>query len=113
VIEKTETLREEHDAVLNSLGARRSTLHLAHAAVSGFVSLTFLAVGAKTWWDYSEYDPEYYQGSLIIAAAAGLYSAVRLIIGRGHFKRERVALRRLLTLRRELGVDDPSVMLPN
>ncbi len=113
VIEKTETLRAEHDAVLSSLSARRSTLHLAHAAVSGFIGLTLVAVAAKLWWDYSEYNPEYFEGSLALAAMAGLYSLVRLVIGRGHFKRERVALGRLLSLRRELGVDDPAVMLPN
>ncbi len=112
VIESTAELRAEHDAVLSALSERRSMLHLAHGAVSALISATFLAASAKLWWDFSEYDPQYYQGALAISAATACYAVVRFIIGRGHFKRERVELGRLRTLRRELGVDDPQVMLP-
>jgi cytochrome bd-type quinol oxidase subunit 1 len=113
VIESTADLRAEHDAVLSALSVRRSMLHLAHGAVSALVSGTFLAASAKLWWDFSEYDPEYYQTALAVCAVTACYSVVRFLIGRGHFKRERVELVRLRTLRRELGVDDPRVMLPN
>jgi hypothetical protein len=112
VTESTD-LRAEHDAVLSALSARESTLHLAHGAVSALVCLTFLAASAKLWWDFSEYNPEYYQGALAVSVSAALYAVVRVLVGRVHFKRERIELGRLRSLRRALGVDDPSVMLPS
>jgi hypothetical protein len=104
-------LRSEHDAVLAAISSRRSTLHLAHGAVSAIVAFVFLAASAKLWWDFSEYEPEYYQAALGVTGVALLYSVVRFLIGRVDFKKERIQLARLRVLRRELGVDDHSALL--
>lgn len=105
-------LRAEHDQVLLRLSARSSMVHLAHAVVSAFICLTFLAASAKFWWDFSEYHPEYFQASLGVATAAIVYAAVRGAVGARHFRRERVELSRLIELRTQLRIDDAANLLP-
>jgi hypothetical protein len=105
-------LRAEHDEVLARLSSRRSMVHVAHAAVAGFVAAIFLSAAAKLWWDFSEYHPELYQASLVVSGLGALYAGVRATLGFIDFRRERGELVRLRHLRATLRIDDPATSLP-
>lgn len=106
-------LRTQHDDLLARLASRQSTLHFAHAAVSGFISLILLGAAGKLWWDFSEVDPEWAIASGALGLAVMIYSLTRYVLGKRTLARELADLEKLKTLRRELGVDDPAAMLPS
>ncbi|MFO0599453.1 MAG: hypothetical protein U0228_29375 [Myxococcaceae bacterium] len=101
-------LRAEHDAVLAEVETRRSTLHFAHAAVSLFLSISFVGSGLRL-----EVKPEFDLPSSAapIAIAVGVlvfsYSVVRGVLGARAYANERRRIARLLELRQAIGLDAP------
>ena len=102
-----ESLRAEHDQVLEALSTRVSTLHYAHAAVSLFVAIICLSTAAMFWWDYWIAMPQAAISSGVAGALALLYSLSRLTFGLQASGREKSQLVRLLDLRRTLQLDAP------
>lgn len=105
-----EALRTEHDAVLSSLATRGSTKHFANAAVSVFVALMLGGTTARLWWEGQRPDWTMLAGCLTLLVLA--YAALRLGLGTGAHKKERVQLGRLRELRAALGVDAPAPLKP-
>jgi len=100
-------LRAEHDAVLASLHTRSSTLHFAHAAVSFFFAISLGGSAGKLWWDYSVDEPTWWMIAGCLSAAAFTYSMVRLVLATRSYRSERTQVDRLLSLRKEIGLDAP------
>ena len=102
-----ETLRSEHDAVLQTLEARASTRHFAHAAVSFFFSVSVAGTAGKVWWDYAVEEPTWWKVAAALAGAIFTYSVTRAVLGVKSYRSERVQVDRLLSLRKQIGLDAP------
>lgn len=100
-------LRAEHDAVLASLETRSSTLHFAHAAVSFFFAVSLGGTAGKLWWDYAVEEPTWWMIAAGLSGAVLAYSLVRLVLATRSYRSERTQVDRLLTLRKEIGLDAP------
>jgi len=106
------SLRAEHDQLMARLSARRSMEHFAHAAISLFVAVIVGGASTMLFWEEGE---AYAVPSAVGAAlAVGLlaYAWVRYLRGRSARAAEHREFERLSALRRSLGIDDPSAMLP-
>lgn len=105
-------LRAEHDHLMARLSTRKSTEHFAHAAVSTFIGLILAGAAGKLFWDSQL---KFVQFVIAIAAVAGvllLYALVRYLKGHSTLAVEHKEFERLSALRRSLGIDDPSSLLP-
>jgi hypothetical protein len=102
-----QTLKAEHDAVLESISTRGSTKHFAHAAVSLMVCFMLAGTFANMLLEKSgaHADDAVWVG--VLSGLVMAYSAVRLVLALRMNARERMQLARLLDLRRELGFEMP------
>lgn len=104
--------RQQHDALLAELSLRVSVTHFAHAAVSGLVcgiagSLSLGLVHGETQ------GPPWLVGlAAVVSGVAGGYSLLRALLGARDRTRENLKIAAMARLRRELGLDDPAVLLP-
>jgi hypothetical protein len=104
--------RQQHDALLAELSLRVSVTHFAHAAVSGLVcaiagSLSVGLVHGETK------GPQWLVVlAAVVSGLAGTYSLVRILLGGQTRARENLKIAAMAKLRRELGLDDPAVLLP-
>lgn len=103
------SLRAEHDVVLSSLATRQSTLHFAHSAVSGLLTIALAGTAGKLWWDWSTIHPEWFLCCIAVACLVAAYSLVHLALGSRANGKERIQLKRLVELRKSLELDGPVV----
>jgi hypothetical protein len=106
--------RRELDRLQAQVATRASTLHQAHAAVATFLSLLAFSFAALSTW--GKYATEAAGQLAPIGIACGavllLYTAFRFVLSLRANKREREIIAQLVSLRRELQVEDPSALLP-
>lgn len=108
----TDHQRAELDRLQGQLAARQSILHFAHAAVSLLASFVFGSAAGRVLWRPDTLSP---QAAYVLAGLSGafaLYAVLRFVLGRQDRAVEQVRVRSLMALRHELGLDDPSVLLP-
>ena len=105
-------LRSEYDALQQRLAARESIAHYAHAAISIFLGLVFAGGASKLFWDYQLEYLEVVATFCLLSFGLLTHAVARLSLGRRAMTREDVAVKQLTSLRAELGLDDPSVLLP-
>src|SRR5262249_54439324 len=96
-----------------ALASRASTVHFAHAGVSTVAALIFSGASAKLFWD-ARNSLQFGLGVMAAALAFGLlsYAAFRYTRGRRLMREELDRYALFQALRRRLGLDDPSVLLP-
>ncbi len=105
-------LRAEHDAMLASLSARKSTFHFAHAAVSIFVACIFAGAAWKLSIDLEyAWAPSLVLPAAVVALLALAYGSFRLIAGQRVLRTEVEAFERLKSLRQQLKLDDPQTFV--
>jgi hypothetical protein len=106
-----EELRSQLERLQGSLAARQSILHFAHAGVATLVAFILAGAATKLFWD-SPRTP--FLGFAAAAAALGLvgYGASRYLQGRRELAGELKRYGDLLELRRQLRLDNPSLLLP-
>jgi protein-S-isoprenylcysteine O-methyltransferase Ste14 len=109
-----EDRRRELDRLQAQVATRASTLHQAHAAIATFLSLLAFSFAAMTTW--GKYATESTEELAPVGIACGavllLYTLFRVVLGLRANKREREIIAQLVSLRRELQVEDPSALLP-
>ena len=93
------------------LATRQSTTCFAQAAVSLVVALIFSGAAAKLFWDSAKVP---YLGIAFAALSLGLalYAVLRYGRGRALLRGELAQYERMLDLRRALGLEDVSQLLP-
>jgi hypothetical protein len=104
--------QEALEALQRELSARESVLHFAHAAVSTILALIAAGTSAKMYWDLTGERTIYAAPVLGFASVCFVYGAIRYLIGRRVLKRELESFAKLQSLRRQLGRDDTSKLLP-
>lgn len=104
--------RVELERLQQELSTRQSTTHFAHAAVSLMVAMIIAGASAKLFWDSVKVP---YVGILAAAVAVGLaaYSVRHYRRGKRALKGEVADFERMQGLKRDLGLDDPSKLLPS
>lgn len=105
-------LRAEHDQLMARLSTRRSTEHFAHAAVSTFIGLILAGAAGKLFWDTQLKFVEWVLVGAVVGVGLLLYALGRYLKGRWTLAAEHREFERLSALRRALGIDDPSSLLP-
>jgi hypothetical protein len=113
------------EGLQKELASRASTVHFAHAGVASVAAFIFLCASCKLLWDaygprvlhpfWEAHRPLVAQLAAMAAAVSlGLasYAVSRFIRGRKVLRRELERFAEFMALRRRLGVDDPSVLLP-
>lgn len=100
------------DTLQGALHSRKSTFHLAHASVSLLVAMIAASTAAKLFWDYELGELALFGAAVIIALVMFTHAFVRWALGRRALAKELVLFAELKDLRRTLGLDDPSVLLP-
>lgn len=106
--------RDALAALQLELATRRSVVHFAHFAVSTILGLIGSGTVAKLFWDL-DLKPATEIFIWPVASLSGalfLYGLVRYVFGKHALKKELVSFERLQALRRELNLEDPSVLLP-
>src|SRR5262245_6803383 len=104
--------RSRLDTLQAELNARRSTFHFAHAAVSLLIAVLTGCTGAKYYWDYRLEELPTLSAVVGLSAALFVYGFVNWAMGRRALKRELTLFDELKGLRQNLGLDDPSALLP-
>lgn len=107
----SEDLQRQLEQLQAELATRSSTLRFAHAGVSMICSLIVAGAAAKLSWDTPKY---YWIGLGVGAVAIGLwcYGLACYRQGKRFLARELESFEALKSLRRRLGLDDPSALLP-
>ncbi|MEW6431872.1 MAG: hypothetical protein AB1730_10220 [Myxococcota bacterium] len=105
-------LRAEHDQLMARLSTRQSTEHFAHAAVSTFIGLILAGAAGKLFWDVQMRFVEWAIAGAAVGVGLLLYALVRYLKGHSALAAEHREFVRLSALRRALGIDDPSSLLP-
>jgi hypothetical protein len=95
-----------------ALNARRSIFHLAHAALSGLIGLIAAGTAGRLYWDYGLDQLPLLGAAVVVATIMLAHASVRWVLGRRELGRELAWLSELKDLRRTLGLDDPSLLLP-
>ena len=96
------------------LATRQSVLHFAHCAVAVILALIAAGTAGKMTWDFG-IRPEvdvFIPAVGVFSGLCFLYGLVRYLFGRRALKKELVSFAQLQALRRQLGLDDPSGLLP-
>jgi hypothetical protein len=104
--------RSRLDSLQAQLNVRRSVFHFAHAAVSLLIAVIAACTGAKYFWDYQLDDLPVLAAVLGVSSVLFIYGFVHWALGRRALKRELTLFDELKGLRHDLGVDDPSALLP-
>lgn len=104
--------QEALEALQRELSARQSVLHFAHAAVSTILALIAAGAAAKLFWDLSLEKAIYALPVAALSACIFGYAIIRYAIGRRALKRELESFARLQSLRRQLNLENPSLLLP-
>jgi hypothetical protein len=104
--------RAELETLQAQLADRASTVHFARSAVSLVAALILSAASAKLFWDSHKFP---WLGVLAGVASVSLavFSVWNYRSGKRNLKREMELFQSVQTLRRKLGMDDPSVLLPS
>ena len=104
--------RARHDTLQSQLHSRKSVFHFAHAAVSLLLALIAAGVAATLFADEQLAHLSIF--ALVTATSGGLflYGFVRWGVGRQALAREVTLFAEMQVLRRALGFDDPSALLP-
>jgi hypothetical protein len=107
----TQNLHEQLARLQEALSTRQSTLLFAHSGVSFIAALIFGGATGKLFWDSTRAP---YVAWLGLALTLGLltYGLVRYRKGRTVLADELVRYETMLELRRRLGLDDPTALLP-
>lgn len=74
-------------------------------------ALIVACAAAKLFWDSQKF-PFLGLGAAVVSVSLALYSVVKYRTGKRHLEREMAIFHSVQTLRRSLGMDDPSVLLP-
>lgn len=90
--------------------SRSSVLHYTHGAVSLLLCSMFGGAGVRLWWEYGP--TPWAMTASLVGIALFVYAAVRLVLGRSAMSLEKQRFAELQTLRKRLGFDEPSSMLP-
>jgi hypothetical protein len=105
--------RRELDRLQAQVASRTSIVHLAHGAVSTLFALMILALAGLFEWGKNVRDVTAYAPPVALAGLALLlYAASRYVLAYRAHLREVVIFAELQSLRRELRLEDPSVLLP-
>lgn len=93
------------------LADRASTTQFAHSGVSLVFALMLAGAAAKLFWDSFHFPV---LGVMAATAALGLstYAVIQYLRGKRSLVNEMTMFDSVLDLRRGLGMDDPSVLLP-
>jgi hypothetical protein len=94
------------------LNARRSILHLAHAAISLLIAVVAACTAARLFWDYELDELPLLGAAMLIAVIMFVHGFVRWGLGRRALDRETAQFAELKELRSSLGLDDPNLLLP-
>jgi hypothetical protein len=108
---ETQSLHEQLERLQEALSTRQSTLLFAHAGVSFIVAVIFGCATGKLFWDSARAPYVAWLG-LALTLGLAIYGAVRYRQGRTVLADELVRYESMLELRRRLGLDDPTVLLP-
>ncbi len=106
-----QNLHEQLERLQGALATRQSTLLFAQAGLSTIVALILGGATAKLFWD-SARAPHLAWLGVAVTAGLFLYGLVRYRRGRTVLADELVRYAAMLELRRRLGLDDPSALLP-
>jgi len=107
--------RRELDRLQAQIATRTSILHLAHGAVSTIFSLMIYGLAALFQWGKHKPDAVTPHYALHVAGAASallLFSLTCFWLAYRAHLREVVLFAELQSLRRELKLEDPSLLLP-
>lgn len=111
--------RDELQRLQAELASRRSIVHYAHAAVALLATLILGSAFLKLYTDQQRlvgWGRSEYRGAglllLGVAAVALSYAIIRALLGRRRMKQEATQYARMLALRKQLNLDDPSALLP-
>jgi hypothetical protein len=103
--------RAELDQLQSELASRESITHFARTAVSTTVALLLGGGVAKLFVD-STRTPYLAWGGTVVVLGVVVFATVQYVRGRRAMKSENERIERMLALRRELRLDDPSALLP-
>jgi hypothetical protein len=103
--------RAQLESLQAELSDRASTVHFARSAVTLVGALIMASASGKLFWD-SKHFP--FAGILAALVSLGLaaFSVHNYRRGKRHLAREMQIFDSVQSLRRTLGMDDPSVLLP-
>lgn len=107
----SEDLHRQLEQLQAELATRSSTLRFAHAGIAMICSLIIAGAAAKLCWD----SPKHYWIGLSVGAVAialWCYGLACYRRGKRLLARELERFEALKSLRRTLGLDDPSLLLP-
>ncbi|MET0403075.1 MAG: hypothetical protein ABW123_11760 [Cystobacter sp.] len=107
----TQTLREQFDRLQEALSTRQSTELFAHAGGAFIVALILGGATGKLFWD-SLRTPWLAWLGLLATVALIVFGMQRLGRARAVLADELARYATMLELRRQLGLDNPSVLLP-
>lgn len=107
----TQNLHEQLERLQEALSTRQSINLFAHAGVSSVVALILGGATAKLFWD-SARAPHVAWLGLSLTLGLVVYAVARYRKGRTVLADELVRYESMLELRRRLGLDDPSALLP-
>ncbi len=108
---ETQNLHEQLERLQEALSTRQSTLLFAHAGVSLIVALILGGATAKLFWDSAKAPHVAWLG-LAVSLGLSVYALLRYRKGRTVLADELVRYETMLELRRRLGLDDPTALLP-
>jgi hypothetical protein len=101
----------ELERLERQLATRDSILHFAHAGVSMVGALILAGAAAKLFWD-SHRTPVLGWGAAILAVSGAVYCVQRYRKGQRALRTEMAQFESMKSLRRAMGLDDPSALLP-
>ena len=107
----TQTLREQFDRLQEALSTRQSTELFAHAGAAFIVALILGGATGKLFWD-SVRTPYLAWAGLVATLGLIVFGVLRLGRARAVLADELARYATMLELRRQLGLDNPSVLLP-
>ncbi|MFP2912001.1 hypothetical protein ACLESD_44665 [Pyxidicoccus sp. 3LFB2] len=107
----TQELRTQLDQLQESLSARQSTTHFAHAGVSTIAALLIGGAAGKLFYD-SLRTPFLAWGAALLSLGLLVYALRNYLAGRKVLVTELKGYETMLELRRQLRLDDPAALLP-
>ncbi len=108
---ETQNLHEQLARLQEALSTRQSTLLFAHSGVSFVVAFILGGATGKLFWDSARVPHVAWLG-LVATLGLLIYGLMRYRQGRTVLADELVRYEAMLELRRRLGLDDPSALLP-
>lgn len=106
--------RQQLAQLQSELSERQSTTCFAQAGLSLIASTIFAGAAGKLFWDALPGKTPYLAFvATTVALGLAVFAVVRYLKGRSVLRVELLRYEQLLGLRRTLGLDDPSTLLPN